>query len=225
MTRVENGDKSNYMERDGEEVKKNSDDNFIDDETEFQDQGLSDYRLRNIIRDQQETLQDLSIGEDLSACSNPKNFVPDYFDNAEYEFDEFKNFEKRIKNFRDGLKIYREDSVDSFYKTILYGTFFKLCGGDKKEFLEDRTTVKDVVGKEFYEELFAKKDSLCLDLNLATFERQCHEINNLLIKKCLFLRIYKFKKKFRYLVREIRCRIRSSKVSPSTWRNNSTASR
>ena len=92
---VEDGDKSDDMEHDGEEVRNDSDDDFIDDETEFQDQGPSDYRLRNIIMDQQEALQDLSMGEDLGTCNDPENFVLDYFDDAEYEFDEFKNFERK----------------------------------------------------------------------------------------------------------------------------------
>ena len=110
-------------------------------------------------------MQDLSIGENLGPCSDPKYFVPDYFDDAEYEFDEFKNFEKRIKNFRDGLKIYSEDYMDSFYKTILYGTFFKLCGGNKKEFVEDETTLHickkwfaEKIGSRFRElDFFTKK--------------------------------------------------------------------
>ena len=201
MARAEDGDKSDDMERDGEEVRNDSDDDFIDDETEFQDQGPSDWRLRNIIRDQKEALQDLNMGEDLGACSDPENIVPDYFEDAEFEFDEFKNFEKRIKNFRDGLKIYSEGSVDSFYEVIMYDTFFKLCSCDKKEFVEDGTTLKDVVGEEFYKEFFSKKDSLCLDLNLATFEHQCHKINNLLIEKYLLLRVYELKKKLRYLIK------------------------
>ena len=98
------------------------------------------------------------MGEDLGACSDPENFVLDYFDDTEYEFDQFKNLEKRIKNFRDELKIYREGSVDSFYEAILYDTFFTLCGGDMKKFVEDGPALKDIVGEEFYEELFAKKD-------------------------------------------------------------------
>ena len=92
-----------------------------------------------------------------------------------------------------------EGYVDSFYKTILSGTLFKLCSGDKKEFMEDGTSLKDVIGEEFYEELFAKKD--CLDLNLPTFEHQCHKINNFLIEKCLFQQVHKLKKKFRYLIK------------------------
>ena len=67
--------------------------------------------------------------------------------------------------------------------------------------MEDGTTLKDYFGEEFYEDVFAKKDSLRLDLNLATFERQCHEINSLLIEKCLFLRVCYLKKKFRYLIK------------------------
>ena len=51
MDRVEDGDKSDDMEHDGEEVRNVSDDDFIDDKTEFQDQGPSDYQLRNIISD------------------------------------------------------------------------------------------------------------------------------------------------------------------------------
>ena len=95
MARVEDGDKNDNMERDGEEVRNESDDDFRDDETKSQYQGPSDYWLRNIIKDQQEALQELNMGEDLGACSNPKNFFPDYFDDVEYEFDAFKNLRKR----------------------------------------------------------------------------------------------------------------------------------
>ena len=56
MARAEDGDKNDNMERDGEEVRNESDDDFRDDETESQYQGPSDYWLRNIIKDQQEAL-------------------------------------------------------------------------------------------------------------------------------------------------------------------------
>ena len=201
---VEDGDKSDDMEHDDEEVRNDSDDDFIDDETEFQDQGLSDYRLRNIIMDQQEALQDLSMGEDLGTCNDPENFVLDYFDDTEYEFDEFKNFErkkKKNKKFQGQTENLQGRFCQFFLRSNTIRTFFKLCGGDKKEFVEDETALKDVVGEEFYEELFAKKDSFCLDLNLVTLEHQCQEINYLLIEKCLFLLVYELKKKFRYLLK------------------------
>ena len=42
------------------------------------------------------------MGEDLGACSDPENFVLDYFDDTEYEFDQFK---KKGSFKRKGSKI------------------------------------------------------------------------------------------------------------------------
>ena len=47
------------------------------------------------------------------------------------------------------------------------------------------------------------KPELKLNLFLSAFEIQCHIINDLLIKKNLFLRAYELRKKIRYLIKKL----------------------
>ena len=75
-----------------------SDQEFIDNTNNFQDQEPSNYRLLNVTRDLQEAINDHSMYVD-DECSDPENFVPDCVEETEYEFDNFKNFEKRIQKF------------------------------------------------------------------------------------------------------------------------------
>ena len=108
---------------------------FIDDETNVQGQGPSEYGLMNVTRDLQEAMQDQSTVQELDlVSSDPENFVSDYFDEIEQEFDEFAGLEKRIQKFRQDL---------------------------------------------------------------------CHVVNDLLMSKNLFLRVYEPRKKFRYLIKKV----------------------
>ena len=88
------------MSADGAEVN-DSNMEFIDDETNLQDQGSSDYRLINITRGLQETVQDQSIAQELDlGFFDPEKFVSDYVDEIEHEFDELAGLEKRIQKFK-----------------------------------------------------------------------------------------------------------------------------
>ena len=88
------------MSADGAEVN-DSNMEFIDDETNLQDQGSSDYRLINITRGLQETVQDQSIAQELDlGFSDPENFVSDYVDETEHKFDGLAGLEKRIQKFK-----------------------------------------------------------------------------------------------------------------------------
>ena len=186
---------------DDDEIRRQSDDDFIDDdETSFQDQNSSDYRLQNVTRDLQEAMQDKSMWQEFG-CSDPENFVPGCFDDVEYEFDTFDDFEKRIEKFKSKLKLFKEGTKESFYFAALYGAFFKL-DETKDTFVEDREVLESVLGKDFLSCLERKREGLYLDLNLNTFERQCQEINDLLLEKKLFLRVLELKKKCRYLIKK-----------------------
>ena len=101
------------MSAGGDEVNY-SDVEFIDDETNVQDQGPSDFRLMNVTRDLQEGLQDQSMSADLGECSDPENFTSDHVEQIEYEIDEFDDFKNRIKKFEQDLKIFEKYSNDSF---------------------------------------------------------------------------------------------------------------
>ena len=59
------------------------------------------------------------------------------------------------------------------------------------------------MGKDFYDRLKDKNLELVLDLKLSHFQRQCHGSNNFIFeKKEFFLRVYKPKIKFRYIIKK-----------------------
>lgn len=107
-------------------------------------------------------------------CSNPKNFVPDCFNEVDYEYDTSVGFEKRNEKFKSDLKIFKESAKESFYFAILYGTFFKLNQTDDNVdvFVEDRDMLESVFRQDFFACLEVNRDSLYLELNLNTFEIQ-----------------------------------------------------
>ena len=90
-----------------------SDQEFIDDRNNFQDQEPSNYRLLNVTRDLQEAINDHSIYGD-NECSDPENFVLDYAEEIEYDFDNFKSFQKKFEKSEQDLRIFEKDSDNSF---------------------------------------------------------------------------------------------------------------
>ena len=75
------------------------DDNFMDGSPQNgQNQDLRTYRLTNVTRDLQKTLPDQSVYEYSGYCSSPENFVPDSFEDIEYDFDEFVGLKKGLRN-------------------------------------------------------------------------------------------------------------------------------
>ena len=85
------------MSAGGTEVN-DSDMEFIDDKTNVQDQDPLGYCLA---RNLEEAMQDQSIAQELDlAFSDPENFVSDYVDEIEHEFDELADLEKRIQKFK-----------------------------------------------------------------------------------------------------------------------------
>ena len=88
---------------------------FIDDETNFQDQEPTNYFLMNVTRDLREAITNQSIAQELDLVSEvPENCVSDFVDKVSYEFDEFFGFEKRIQKFNQELKIFDRESKDPF---------------------------------------------------------------------------------------------------------------
>ena len=90
-----------------------SDQEFIDDRNNFQDQEPSNYRLLNVTCDLQEAINDHSIYGD-NECSDPENFVLDYVEEIEYDFDNFKSFQKKFEKSEQDLRIFEKDSDNSF---------------------------------------------------------------------------------------------------------------
>ena len=73
---------------------------LVDDETNFQNQEPENYHLMNVTRDLREAVTDQSKTQELDlVLEDPENFVSDFVDEVNYEFDEFFGFEKRIQKF------------------------------------------------------------------------------------------------------------------------------
>ena len=158
----------------------------------------------NITRDVREAVTDQSMAQELDLLlEDPEDFLSDFVDEVNYEFYEFFGFEERIHKFNQELKIFERESKDSFYFSILSATYHDLI--DRKEgldFCQDEEKLREVLGQDFLEKLKSKTKSLQFDLSLCTFETQCQVVNDLLIEKKLFLQVYKFRKKFRYLIKK-----------------------
>ena len=199
--RVDGEEEDEEMLAEENEVMNFSVEEFIDDAESFQDQCPSDYRVVNVTRDKTEACNDLEDWKEFE-CSDPENYVHKAygtkFPPKEIECDEFKEFEKRIKKFQESLKQYNNNEIESFYYAILYGTYFKLKGLEA-DFSDD---LQAFLEKMFLEQLEEKRPELFLDLNIHTLERQCHMINDLLLSKNLFIRVFEQRKKFKYLIKK-----------------------
>ena len=150
----------------------------------------------NITRDVREAVTDQSMAQELDLLlEDPEDFLFDFVDEVNYEFYEFFGFEERIHKFNQELKIFERESKDSFYFSILFAIYYHLI--ERKEdfdFCQDEQKLQEVLGKDFFEKLKSKKESLQFDLSLWTFETQCHVANDLLMKKKLFLQVYESRK-------------------------------
>ena len=114
----------------------------------------------NVTRDLQDTLADHSMAEELDLVySDPENFVPDCVEEIESEYDEFENFERRIKKFEKDLKTFMLDSKDLFFYAILDGLYYsKLEDKEEFEFCQDMQKLADVIGQEIFDTLESKKE-------------------------------------------------------------------
>ena len=59
--------------------------------------------------------------------------------------------------------------------------------------------MKNKVGEQLYNDLKVKENMCVLNLIRRNFDKMCYDINEILIKNNLFLRVYELKDKFRYL--------------------------
>ena len=138
---------------------------FVDDETNFQDQKSTDYRLcyQRFARCHRVQVND--IRPRFNSLWSRK-FFSDFVDKVSYEV---FGFEKWIQMFE--LKVFEKESKDSFYFSKHYAICYHLF--EKKEdfeFCQDEERLRDVLGLNFFENLKLKKHSLLLGLSLSTFE-------------------------------------------------------
>ena len=96
-----------------------SDDEFIDDESQFEDQNASEYYgLTNKERSYDEAIQDSLSDINFDQEVNNYNFDDCDFDE---KIDNFKDFNERLSKFKKTLHCPQEiENEDSFFYAILY---------------------------------------------------------------------------------------------------------
>ena len=177
----------------GKNIATVSDEEFIDDSE--QAENLYPY-FTNVSRSYDDAMRDCENVDDLKARH--------YFnsDEEEEELNEFSNFEAKVKLFRESLiSPHGLENPDSFFYSILYAIRFKLTG--KVDFMEEEENLKQDVGLALSHDLFKIKSLLRLDgEDLLNFENQCFQINTILSRHDMFLRVFELKDKFRYLIKQ-----------------------
>ena len=171
-----------------------SDDEFIDDESQFEDQNASDYYgLTNIERSYDDAIQDSLTDFNFEQEANNYNFDES---DVEEKIDSFKDFKERISKFKKNIYCPQEiENENSFFYAILYAVRYHFT--KKFDKVTDEEIEKDI--PEIFKEVYPLKNFLKLNLKISTFEDQCYTINHILNKNNLFLRIYEQKDKFRYI--------------------------
>ena len=122
-------------------------------------------------------------------------------DKGNETFDEFNNFEEKKELFLSSLKnpVENQTRENSFYLTLLYAIPFLK---NKKSDQCDENEIENEIGVDLYSKIKEKKDNLILDLNKRHSDEMCFDINEILLEKKTFLRVYELKDKFRYLFHE-----------------------
>ena len=204
---------ADYFSEEGDEEGSKQESNFIDDSSIFSDQGPSDYRqitfvlnLEKPFENVESTYEDaMKIADEVDAidmeCDEDfSNFVfGSEPEDSEDNFDEYGEWEKRIKQLDQILKQKCEKSTDSFFNAVLWGTYFKLKG---KNATFDDEDLKKCLGSDFLQKLNEIQPDIILNINLDTFEQKMHLVNDLLCEKNLFLHLFEKKTKFKYVFKK-----------------------
>ena len=172
-----------------------SDEEFIDDDSQFEDQNASNYYgLTNVERSYDDAIQDSIASFDFS--QEASNYNDDDYDENE-KIDIFKDFQSRITKFKKTLMCPQElQNENSFFYSILYAVRYHLT---KKFDTVTDDEIKNDIGFKIFHEILPLKNFLKLNLDVSTFENQCYTVNHILNKNNLFLRIFEQKDKFRYI--------------------------
>ena len=170
-----------------------SDEEFLDDETEFEDQNPSNYYgFTDVVKAYDDAMQDCL--SDFNFDQEANNYNVDEL--PEERIDEFDNFNEKIRKFKKNLFFPKSNQDEnSFFYSILYALRYHLTE-ELDQVSDDYFTTNDL---EIYQKIYCLKDFLKLDLKISSFEDQCYTVNHILNKNNLFLRVYEQKEKFRYI--------------------------
>ena len=119
------GNVDNVIDEEGEEVYENvSDGHSVDDENDFDENVEDYYAFTNVSRSIKDAMQDSFIDFDYSQEAN--NYCPDDYNPGEEKIDEFKDFAKKVEDFKRLLIPQGFENIDSFYYAILYAICYQL---------------------------------------------------------------------------------------------------
>ena len=127
--------------------------------------------------------------------TQPELYAPE--NRESIKFDNFVEYEKNVKKFKETLKIF-DDSDSPFFDSIIYGLMFYLTEGKNI----DKNKAKEVIGNEFYLELLEIKDDIKLDKMLFGYFNRCFMVNEVLAKHNFFLKPFERRDKFRFLIKK-----------------------
>ena len=173
-----------------------SDDEFIDDDSQI-DQNESDYYgFTNVMREYDDAINDSLT--DFDHNQEASNYVNDGENDDDEIINDFKDFKSKVEKFKKSLFCHQGlKNDDSFFYSILYAIRYHLT--KKTDAVVNDEEIKVDITEKIFDEFFPLKKFLKLNLDIFTFENQCHVVNQILNKNNLFLRIFEQKSKFRYI--------------------------
>ena len=180
------------------------DNSLIDDSTVHENNEPSFFRFHNQTRDVEEVMREIEQEEEIaSEYLEANNYLEDceIDDIGNESYEEFEKFEEKRNLFLSSLlnPIEEQTKENSFYLTLLYAVRFNKI---KKSDLCEESEIENQVGADLYSKIIERKDKCILDQNKRNFDDMCFDINEILVGKKLFLRVYELKDKFRYLFHE-----------------------
>ena len=178
------------------ETMSDTDVDFIDD-TEYNESVENFYAFENVSREYDVAIGDFFVGFDFS--QEPSDYCSD--NEICNEVIEFKDSKKKVKEFDKTLiNPQGDENVDSLFYAILYAIRYTLT--EKSDPCESDNELQNDIKLDGISEIFLLKENMTLDLDILTFENQCHQINCILNKNNLFLRIFELKEKFRSFIKQ-----------------------
>ena len=93
-----------------------------------------------------------------------------------------------------------DENVDLFFYAILYAIRYTLT--ENSDPCENDNELQNDIKLDGISEIFLLKENMRVDLDILTFENQCHQINCILNKNNLFLSVFELKEKFRSLIKQ-----------------------
>ena len=91
-----------------------------------------------------------------------------------------------------------QNTENNFFSALTYTINFSI---NKETENFEYEVLKNKIGADLYQKLERKKQMCVLNLDRADFDNMCLDINEILVERNLFLRVYERRDKFRYLCR------------------------